>query len=107
MAAPWIAAERGRLARGVTRIAGHFEEVFDAHAKKGGWGARVPRVPLELGPEGGNVRRTVFACYASRHHDRHYRLGCLRAARARHRRGQIREMESAQPVRARTRSDGS
>jgi hypothetical protein len=28
MAAPWIAGERGRLARGVTRLAGHFEEVF-------------------------------------------------------------------------------
>jgi len=107
MAARWIAGERG-ASPAVSRASRDIlKKFFDAHAKKGGWGGRVPRVPLELGREGGNVRRTVFACYASRHHNRHYRLGCLRAARARHRRGQIREMEGAQPVRARTRSDGS
>jgi len=42
--------------RGVTRLAGHFGKFFDADAKKGRWGARARRVPLELGREGGNVR---------------------------------------------------
>ena len=43
------AGERGRLARCVTRLAGHFLE-------KGGPGARAPRVPLELCCEGGTLR---------------------------------------------------
>src|SRR5262249_29908308 len=45
--------------------------------------------------------------YASGHRDRHYGLDPFRAARARHWLGQIREMESAQPARAPTGSDGS
>ena len=40
--------ERGRLARCVTRLAGHFLE-------KGGPGARAPRVPLELSYEEGTL----------------------------------------------------
>src|SRR5207249_2139097 len=45
--------------------------------------------------------------YASCHCNRHYGLDHLRASRARHRLGQIREMESAQPARARPCSNGS
>src|SRR4029077_2663154 len=48
-----------------------------------------------------------FGCHASFHFDRHYGLDRVRDARARHWRGQIRKMESAQSARARTRSNGS
>ena len=49
---------------------------------------------------------TVFGAYAPCYHYRYYRLDHLRAARARDWLGQIREMESAQPTRARSRSHG-
>ena len=56
---------------------------------------------LELCSERKNVLRVckrLFRFYASRYLDRHYRLGRVRAARARHWRQQIFKMESAQPV---------
>src|SRR5437016_4916621 len=53
------------------------------------------------------ISTAAFGFYASRHRDRHHGVDLVRAARARHWLGQIREMESAQPARARTRSNGS
>ncbi len=55
-ASRWIAGERGRLARRVTRLAGHFWEAFRRGHRKGrAWAPALPREPLELCYEGGTL----------------------------------------------------
>jgi hypothetical protein len=53
------------------------------------------------------ISTAAFGFYAPGHFDRHHGMDLVRAARARHWLGQIREMESAEPASAGTRSNGS